>query len=202
MGYIGMRKPQFAPISTPRVDGSAISYGTPIVLGPAVSANVTFDVADNPDYGDDVIQNNDKGINGYSIALETNDITAEGRATCLGWKKVMDTVTTTSVNHYEVNDDAPPEGGLAYIRVKLPAGSSTRKYEAFFFHCLQCSSGGENASTKQKQITWNHPTINASGIGVYIDSTGKARYFDWMEFDTESAAQTWINVKFGYTPNT
>ena len=200
MAYIGMRKPQFAPISSPRVDGSAITYGTPIVLGPAVSANVSLDVADNPDYGDDVIQNNDKGVNGYSITLETNDITAEGRATCLGWKKVMSTVTTTAVDHYEVNDGAPPEGGLAFIRVKMPAGSSTRKYEAFFFHALQCSSGGENASTKQKQITWNHPTINASGLGVYIDSNGQARYFDWMEFDSESAAQTWINGKYGYTP--
>ena len=199
MAYIGMRKPKFAPI-TSRTDGSPITYGTPITLGPAVSANVTFDVADNPDYGDDVIQNNDKGINGYSIALETNDISAAGRAACLGWKKVMSTTVTANVDHYEVNDSAPPEGGLAYIRVKLPAGSSERKYEAFFFHCLQCSSGGENASTKQKQITWNHPTINASGIGVYLDSTGTARYFDWMEFETESAAQTWINGKFGYTP--
>ena len=199
MAYIGMRKPRFAPISTPRVDGSTITYGTPIVLGPAVSANLTFDIADNPDYGDDVIQNNDKGINGYNIALETNDISKEGRATCLGWKPVS-SGTPAAVTHYEVNDDAPPEGGLAYMRVKLPAGSSTRKYEAFFFHCVQCSSGGENASTKQKQITWNHPTINASGVGVYIDSTGKALYFDWMEFDSESAAETWINGKFGYTP--
>ena len=86
MAYIGMRKPRFAPITTPRVDGSAITYGTPIVLGPAVSANVTFDVADNPDYGDDIVQNNDNGINGYSIAMELNDISAEGRAKCLGWK--------------------------------------------------------------------------------------------------------------------
>lgn len=193
MAYIGMRKPQFAPVSGTRVDGSAISYGTPIVLGPAVSANVTFDVADNPDYGDDVIIDNDKGVNGYNIALETNDISAAGRAACLGWKPVGTTVT-----HYEVTDAAPPEGGLAYIRVKLFRG--VRKYEAFFFHCLQCSSGGENASTKQKQIAWNHPTINASGIGCYLDSSGEAKYFDWMEFDTEAAAQTWINGKFGYTP--
>ena len=127
MAYIGMRKPRFAPISTPRVDGSVITYGTPIVLGPAVSANLTFDIADNPDYGDDVIQNNDKGINGYNIALETNDISKEGRATCLGWKPVS-SGTPAAVTHYEVNDDAPPEGGLAYMRVKLPAGSSTRKY--------------------------------------------------------------------------
>ena len=199
MAYIGLRKPQFAAVSGTRTDGSAITYGTPIVLGPAVSANVSFDVADNPDYGDDVIIDNDTGINGYSIALEVNDITAAGRAACLGWKKVMSTVTTTDVDHYEANDDAPPEGGLAYIRVKMFKG--VKKYEAFFFHCLQCSSGGENASTKQKQITWNHPTINASGIGVYIDQTGKARYFDWMEFETESAAQTWINGKFGYSPS-
>lgn len=196
MAYIGMRKPRFAPISAPRVDGTSITYGTPIVLGPAVSANVTFDTADNPDYGDDVIIDNDKGVNGYSITLETNDISAEGRAACLGWKP--NTGTGSAVIDYQVTDKAPPEGGLAYIRVKLFKG--VRKYEAFFFHALQCSSGGENASTKQRQITWNHPTINASGIGVYIDASGTARYFDWMEFDTESAATAWINGKFGYTP--
>ena len=199
MAYIGMRKPRFAKITTPRVDGTAIAYGTPIVLGPAVNANVSFDVADNPDYGDDIIQNNDKGVNGYSIQFELADISAEGRATCLGWKAVS-SGTPAAITHYEVNDDAPPEGGFAYIRVRLPAKSTTKKYEAFFFHALTCSSGGENASTKQRQINWNHPSINASGLGVYIDSTGNARYFDWMEFDSESAADTWINSKFGYTP--
>jgi len=194
MAYIGMRKPIFAPI-TSRVDGSAITYGTPMVLGPAVSANVSFDIADNPDYGDDVVIDNDKGVNGYSIAMETNDISKEGRATCLGWKPV--TGTGSAVTEYDVTDAAAPEGGLGYIRVKLFKG--VRKYEAFFFHALQCSSGGENASTKQKQITWNHPTINASGIGVYIDSSGEAKYFKWMEFDTEDAALTWIYGKFGAT---
>lgn len=194
MAYIGMRKPIFAPI-TSRVDGSAITYGTPLILGPAVSANLTFDTADNPDYGDDVIIDNDKGVNGYSIAMETNDISKEGRAACLGWKPV--TGTGTTVTEYDVTDAAPPEGGLGYIRVKLFRG--VRKYEAFFYHALQCSSGGENASTKERQITWNHPTIDASGIGVYIDSTGEAKYFKWMEFDTEDAALDWIYGKFGAT---
>lgn len=194
MAYIGMRKPIFAPI-TSRVDGSAITYGTPLILGPAVSANLTFDTADNPDYGDDVIIDNDKGVNGYSIAMETNDISKEGRAACLGWKPV--TGTGTTITEYDVTDAAPPEGGLGYIRVKLFRG--VRKYEAFFYHALQCSSGGENASTKERQITWNHPTIDASGIGVYIDSTGEAKYFKWMEFDTEDAALDWTYGKFGAT---
>ena len=199
MAFIGMRKPRFFPISTPRVDGSAISYGTPVVIGPAVSAQVTFDSADNPDYGDDVVVNNDLGINGYNIALETTEMGKDARAAVLGWV-AKSSGTPAAVTHYEVTDAEPPEGGFAFIRVSLPKNSSTRKYEAFFFHCLKFSDGGENASTKQKQITWNHPTINGSGIGVYIDATGKAKYFNWMEFDSEAAADSWINSQGGYTP--
>ena len=198
MAYIGLRNPKFWPV-TSRVDGSPITYGNPVVIGPAVSAQVSFDIADNPDYGDDVIIDNDKGINGYNILLETNDVSKEARAACMGWKPIS-SGNPAAVTHYEVTDAEPPEGGLSYIRVKMY--KETRKYEAFFFHALEFASGGENASTKQKQITWNHPTMNATGIGVYIDSSGKAKYFNWMEFDSESAATTWINSQGGYTPPT
>ena len=198
MAYIGMRNPRFAPISTPRVDGTSIAYGTPIDIGPAVSANVSFDVANNPDYGNDVIVDNDNGINGYTIDLETNDISKDARAACLGWKAIS-SGSPAAVTHYEVDDSNPPEGGFCFIRVKMFKG--VRKYEAFFFHAIQFSDGGENASTKERQITWNHPTMTGTGIGVYIDGSGKAKYFNWMEFDTESAATTWLNSQFGYTPS-
>ena len=188
MAYIGMRKPVIAPILS-HTDGSAISYGAGMVVGPAVSANLTFDTGDNPDYGDDVIIDNDNGINGYSITLETNDISKEARAAMLGWKPVT-SGSPSAVTHYAVTDEAPPDVGLGYVRVKMYQG--VRKYEGFWYHKLSFVSGGENASTKQKQITWNHPTMNGTGKGVYIDSTGTARYFDWMEFATESAAETWV----------
>lgn len=197
MAYIGMRNPKFWPISS-HTDGSPITYGNPVLIGPAVSANVSFDIADNPDYGDDVIIDNDKGINGYNVALETNDISAAARAACLGWTPAYDSSTPPKITHYEVSDAEPPKGGLSYIRVKMYQG--VKSYEALFFHKLEFASGGENASTKQKQITWNHPTMNGTGIGAYIDSTGKARYFDWMEFETQADAEAWINSKGGYTP--
>ena len=203
MAYIGMRKPIIAPITT-RVDGSAITYGTPIVVGPAVSANITFDIADNPDYGDDIIVDNDKGVNGYNVALETNDICKEARAAALGWKPHTETTTgegnttTTTVTHYEVIDGPAPEVGMGYMRVKMFRGEKI--YEGFFMHAMQFSSGGENASTKQKQIAWNHPSMNGTGIGCYLDSSGDVRFFDWMEFETEGDAETWIYGKFGTTP--
>ena len=201
MAYIGMRKPIIAPI-TSRVDGSAISYGTPIIVGPAVSANITFDIADNPDYGDDIIVDNDKGVNGYNVALETNDICKEARAAALGWQAHEVTsgegnAATTTVTHYEVIDGPAPEVGMGYIRVKMFRGEKI--YEGFFMHALQFSSGGENASTKQKQIAWNHPSMNGTGIGCYLDSSGDVRFFDWMEFETEGDAETWIYGNFGTT---
>ena len=187
MAYIGMRNPVAAPI-TAYTEGSAITYGNGMILGPAVAANLTFDVADNPDYGDDVIIDNDNGVNGYSATLETNDISKEGRAMVLGWKAQGSPTT-----HYDVTDDPAPYVGWGFIRVKMFKG--VRSYEAFWFHRSQFSPNGENASTKQKQITWNHPQLNVQGMGVYLDNSGKAKYFQWMEFESESAAKTWLYGK-------
>ena len=199
MAYIGMRSPIAAKVAT-RVDGSAVTYDTPLIIGPAVSANITFDVADNPDYGDDVIVDNDKGINGYNITLETNDISKEARAVCLGWKPITNSATPPVVTHYEVVGGEAPEVGLAFIRVKMFRG--VRKFETFFFHALQFSNGGENASTKQRQITWNHPSMSGTGIGVYNDDSGDTKYFDWMEWDEDDYddAVAWMYQKFGTTP--
>ena len=187
MAYIGMRSPVAAPI-TAYTEGSAITYGTGMVLGPAVAANLTFDVADNPDYGDDVIIDNDNGINGYSATLETNNITKEGRAMVLGWEPIGTTVT-----HYDVTDAAAPYVGWGFIRVKMFRG--VRSYEAFWFHRSQFSPNGINASTKERQITWNHLQMNVQGMGVRLDNSGKAKYFQWMEFETEAAAQAWLYGK-------
>ena len=194
MAFIGMRRPIVVPISS-HTDGSAISYGTPVTVGPAVSASITFDVADNPDYGDDIIIDNDKGVNGYSITLETNDIATNARNKMLGWDEITTSTTPTTVTHYEITDAAAPLVGFAFIRVKMFKG--VKKYEAFCCHKVQFSDGPENASTKQQQIQWNHPTMNGTGIGAYIDSSGKAHYVDWMEFDTETAAMTWMYGFFG-----
>lgn len=187
MAYIGMRNPVAAPIAS-HTDGSPITYGTGMVLGPAVAANLTFDVADNPDYGDDIIIDNDNGVNGYSATLETNNLTAEGRAMVLGWKAKPGTGNT--VTHYEVTGDAAPYVGWGFIRVKMFKG--VRSYEAFWFHKSQFTPNGINASTKQRQVEWNHPQMSAQGMGVYLDNSGEVKYFDWMEFTTEAAARTWL----------
>ena len=194
MAYIGMRSPVVAPV-TAHADGSAITYGSGMVIGPAVAANLSLNVADNPDYGDDIIIDNDAGVNGYSGTLETNDITPEGRAMLLGWEPVGTTVT-----HYDVTDANAPVVGWGFVRVKLFKG--VRKYEAFWFHKAQFTPANINGATKQQQITWNHPQMNVKGLGAYIDNSGKAKFFQWMEFESESAAQAWLYGKANITAAT
>lgn len=197
MSYIGMLNPVAAPI-TAETAGSAITYGTGLVLGPAVAANLTLDVADNPDYGDDIMIDNDNGVNGYSGTLETNNITAAGRATVLGWTAIS-SGTPAAVTHYEVSDAQAPYVGWGFIRVKMYQG--TKSYEAFWFHKAQFSPAAINAATKQKSIEWNHPSLNVTGMGVYLDTTGAAKYFDWMEFSSLASAKTWLYGR-GNVPTT
>lgn len=191
MAYIGMRKP-VAAVVTAHTDGSAITYGTGFVIGTAVAATINQEFNDNPDYGDDIIQDNDNGMNGYTGTMETNDLADEVRASLLGW-----TAVGTTDTEYNVTDDQAPYVGFGFIRVKLFQG--VRKYEAFWFHKAQFTEAAINASTKQRQIEWNHPQMNITGMGAYLDSTGKARYFDFKSFDTESAAYTWLKSKANIT---
>lgn len=193
MAYIGMRQPMAAPISS-HTDGSAITYGTGMVLGPAVAANLTFDVADNPDYGDDIVVDNDNGINGYSGTIETNNLVEGALDALLGWEKTGTTDAT-----YTVTDEAAPYVGFGFIRVKMFRG--TRSYEGFWFHKAQFGMNAINAATKARQIEWNHPQLNVTGIGAYIDSSGSAKYFDFKIFDTETEALTWLREKANISSN-
>lgn len=195
MAYIGMRKPVAAPV-TSHTDGSAITYGTGFVIGNAVAANINFDVNDNPDYGDDIMIDNDTGISGYSGDIDVNMLTANVRANLLGWDSVSGG-QPAAITHYQVSDETTPEMGWGFIHVGMYKG--VRSYEAYWFHKARFTQNNIAASTKKKQIEWNHPKLNFTGEGAYIDDSGKAKFFDWMSFESETAAWTWLKAKAGIT---
>ena len=129
MAYIGMRYPVAAPVAS-HTDGSAISYGTGFVIGNAVAANVNFDVNDNPDYGDDIMIDNDTGISGYNGDIDLNGLSATVRSSLLGWDGVS-SGTPSAVTHYEVSDETTPQMGFGFIHISQLEG--TKSYEAYWF---------------------------------------------------------------------
>ena len=195
MAYIGMRYPVAAPV-TSHTDGSAITYGTGFVIGNAVAANINFDVNDNPDYGDDIMIDNDTGLTGYSGDMDVNSLSATVRSSLLGWDSVS-SGTPAAITHYEVSDETTPEMGFGFIHIGQTAG--VKSYEGYWFHAARFTQNNISAATKKKSIEWQHPKLNFVGEGKYIDSSGKAKFFDWMSFESETAAKNWLKSKAGIT---
>ena len=193
MAGIGMRYPVAAKVNS-HTDGSAISYDTGFVIGNAVDANLNIEYVDNPDHGDDIVIDNDNGVLGYNGTLDTNDLSATVRGKLLGWVAMGTTTTTT---HYQVGGTSSPEMGWGFIKAGMIKG--VRYFDAYWFHKSQFSLRNVRASTKARQIEWNHPQMTVTGLGAYIDSSGDPKFFDWMRFDTETAAKAWLNGKAGIT---
>lgn len=193
MAFIGMLRPVYSKITT-YTEGSAITYGTGAVISKARSASISYEHEDNPFYGDDVIVENDQGLNGYTIDLETTDLPIDIRCDLLGETALTttsDNVTTTI--GYRATDAQPPYVGFGFVRVLMVGGS--KKYEGFWFHRLQFAMESEEANTKEKSISWGAPKIHGTGVGVYLDSSGAVSWYDHMEFTSLSAAETWLYGK-------
>ena len=190
MAGVGMLHVVAAPVQS-HTDGNPITYGTGFRVGPAVDASMTFNYNDNPDYGDDIIQDNDNGINGYSGTFENNFINADIAAKLYGWR--TNTGTGTDVE-YEAGDDAAPMLGFGYVRKMINKG--VLSYRAFWLHKCQVTPGSYlNAHTKERQTNWQHDVSNLNGVGAYLDSSGTARYFIVKEFGSLTDAAAWLDDK-------
>lgn len=190
MAGIGLRYGVFAEIES-HTDGSPITYKRGERMGPLASAVLNLQMADDRDYGDDIVQDTDQGIRGLTLDVEMNSLPAAIRAKLLGWKK------ESAGDLYNVTDATPPEVGTGWIRVVRNSGIT--KYEVWFIRRLQFGVQNETASTKKQQVEWNHHNLTGTGMAVYIDNSGEASYLAYGEFDTEAAAKAALNGMVGIT---
>ena len=194
--YIGMKRLVAALVSA-YTEGSGITYDTGFVVGPAFAANLTFNVNDNPDYGDDAEIANDNGLNGYSGTVDASDMEQSVMASLLGWLS-----TGTTAIEYTGTDAQAPEAGFGYIRVRQKPNSTTPYYEGWWFKRAQFTMQNHAANTKKGSISWEHPQLSVKGLGSYIDNSGKLKFFDTETFSAYSDAVTWLNGKANISAQT
>ena len=188
----GMVYPVYAPVSA-YVPGTSITYGTGGVVAEAVSANVSWDRNDGHFYGDDVELDSDNGVLGYTISFEPSGLSDTVRAALLG--------DDLANSEYTITDDAAPDVGFGYIRVMRDnaSGTPTTSYEAWWYKKLKFSISSEETRTKERSIEWRVPTLEGTGSGVSLDSSGKLRFADHRTFTTLADAKTWLKAKAGIT---
>lgn len=191
MAYVGLRHPVVSLVHT-EVAGQALTYDAGMVMGKAISANITWTRNENPLYADDVIAEQDNSITGGSIEFNADDLTNEVRAYALGLRQVGGVGDV-----YEDNGASAPYVGFGYIRVRRKAGETT--YEAFWIHKVIFGEGTENATTKGETIEWQTPTLTGSIMGVYDDASGVPKFRLRKVCQTEAAAVAWLDGQAGIT---
>ena len=189
MAYIGMRHPVFAPLSS-HTEGQPITYGTGMVVGYGVVADLTIQTSDNKDYGSDLVVASDAGINGLTLSFETNDLAKEVRTKLLGYVPVT---SNSTVTHYRVTGTDAPVGGFGWVNVKEAAGTGTVTYEAFFVHKIKFQPTSVRGATKTQQKEYQHMQLTGTGLSANLYGDNYVDWYFWMEFATEAEAEAWLD---------
>ena len=170
---VGMQYMVAATVGT-YTPGTSIQYATGSNFAEAVSASLSWDRADGHFYGDDV---------------EPAGLSDAARGTLLG--------ETVSSSEYTITDSAAPDVGFGYVRVMRNKGVVS--YEAWWFYKVKFGVTSEETRTKERSIEWRVPTLEGTGTGVSLDSSGKLYFADHRTFTALADAKTWLKAKAGIT---
>ena len=184
MAEIGMQYPVWAEMLTES------TYGTGMVMGKAVSANLQWQKEDNELYGDDAVAETDQSLTGYTLDISTTYLEEGVESAILG-------LEVDNTGEFTITDNDPPYGGTGYIRVLKR--NNTRLYKGVWYPKVQFSHPNETTNTKQRSISWGTPTLSGKGLAAIDGATGKNKFRQQKVFTTLTAAKTWLNGKANIT---
>lgn len=182
----------YAAIISAYTPGTGITYGTPFQVSEARGATLNWEGSDGEFYGDNTLLDTDTSTTRYTLDFETAGLKSDVRAKLLG-----ETVLSNSAG-YRVTDEGSPETGFAFIKTMREdvEGVVTEKYEGWFFFRLKFRLNSEETRTKERNIEWNVPTLNGTGMGAQLDSSGKIVFCEHQDFSSLADAKTWVTGKF------
>lgn len=191
MAYVGIRHIVAAPIETEKAGGMP-TYGTGVLVGRAISADVSFTRADVTLDADDATAESDNSITGGTIRLGVDDLDDPARVALLG-----DVPAEDDEGSYDEIDKAAPYVGVAYVRQRIYNGKTT--FRAMYLPKVQFGSTEENARTKGRTTEFQTPTISGSIMGVEKADGSKCFRRRSKYFTKASEAIAWANAKVNYT---
>lgn len=202
MAKIGVSYPLFAKYTN--TAGTA-TYSDAQLLGHAIEVDISVETSeDNNLYGDNMIVESDAGtFNSGTCTFNTSELTPEMSAWLLGAKEVSRTVGSSTVSEVVFDDDlAPAYVGFGFIR-KHRINNAT-KWEPVVLCKLQSRIPDEDVVTQEDEIEWQTHEIE---FGIFrSDEVASDSYnHPWKltpkaMYDTEAAAQAYLNAVLNYTP--
>ena len=182
MAAIGLKYFAWAKMATEPSDNIP-TYDAGIVLGKAVSTNLTVTNAEGELYADDMLAEYVSEFVSADFSAETDNIDLDKQAQLYG----------ATYDDGEIQfkaDDTAPYGGIGGYQVLMVGG--VRKYRTWFFPKAKASIPDWTGTTKGNSISFATQPVS---MKVMPPEFGPWYYV--KEFDSESAAKAYIDGKLG-----
>ncbi len=182
MAKIGVLHPCFAPFAGEEPASGAPTYGTGLVLGKAVTANLSPNIAEGEMYADNMNAESAREFISGDISLETDRLDDKTAATIYGATITEEGELTDNV------EDTAPYGGLGYVQ-RLKRGGKTY-YRGRFYPKAMATIGADNSQTKGESITF---VPESTSFRIMSPNNGNWRVT--QTFESEDAAIEWLHTK-------
>jgi phi13 family phage major tail protein len=150
MATIGLDRLYYAPITEAQVTGEE-TYGTPVMLAKAISAELSVELAEATLWADDGASEIIKEFKGGKLTLGIDDI---GRS-------AAEHLTGAKSDDNGVLISASEDGG-APVAIGFRAKKSNGNYRYFWLYRVKFGSPSTNLATKGDSISFNTPTIEGT----------------------------------------
>lgn len=186
MAFIGMRHVVAATIAA-HTDGSEPTYNEGVVVGRAMTANLTINRANNPLRADDVDAEDDNGITGMQIQVGVDDVSEDVQA----YLGLLEEVNEQGSTYYLETAAAAKYAGWGYMRVRRYKGVTS--YQGIWVYKSLFGIGTENVETKQETINWQTPVLEGKAEALQTRGTGEPVFRKKANFQTAAACIAWLN---------
>jgi phi13 family phage major tail protein len=159
------------------------TYTDGIIIGKAISANVSVEVNEAILYADDAVAESVKAFKSGKITLNTDDLSYDVQGMLLGHTVTGDTMRANS-------NDIAPYVGVGFYGAVIRGGAT--KYRAVWFYKVQFGEFADESKTKGDNIEFTTPTIEGT-----LMTLPNGDWKDETTIVTEDAALAWLDAKAG-----
>lgn len=171
--------------------GAEAAYTAGMYLGPASTFNVSPNVSDVTDYGDDRAVEVDNTVTGGTVSVELNERTVDAYVSLLGHTKTEADENNPAKVVVNANDTAPYLGiGAVGKSVK----NKKKQYTVKFYYKTSYKEPNDEHATKQESTSFTHTTIEGKLFPLGNGDWKEEAYFDKLE-----DAKAFLNKKVGIT---
>lgn len=167
--------------------GSLPTYEKGMVIGRAISAEVSLTRTDSKLYADDVLAESENAITGGDISIGMDDILEEAQELVFG--------LVANGDEYDDKASGAPYIGIGYMQERRFKGVVS--YLPYWYYKVQFAPMDDKAATRGENVEWQTTTASGTLMGVIKDATQVATFRTHKVCATAAEAVEWLNSMAG-----